>query len=115
MREYKKLFRVATVMTTGRNDDSSLYILVPQDGACWQIVGGGPGHVPLHPKQDLEVPLQLITYPDGDKELVPCWEKVGGREPVRFDLPQPYETVAEVWGPQIAERFFSPTQPTSER
>ena len=46
--------------------------------------------------------------------MVPLWYEIDATEPVKYDLHKPYETVADVWGMEVAERFFSPPEPTRE-
>lgn len=103
-----KLFRV--LRDIGEVDGLQSYLMISKDGECWQV---------FRPKNDLETPWtkghEVITtlrvlqaVKNGHKKMSPEWEEHGCEKAFDYILRDPFETVTEAWGEEIAKKNFSP-------
>ena len=116
MRKYTKAFRVADVGTTDLGEGRYHHVLIAGDGETWQVARSrdlSDAEV-WQIGQTIEMSMTVVEG-HGDRLAVPVWRAVGAIGPMKYELLQPYESVAEVWGQEIAGKFLTPTEPKEDR
>jgi hypothetical protein len=109
MRQAKNaIFRVAQIYSVAGENGLHLHVMIAPNAECWQVMRNQTATAPvpwnLHDIVCLPVARRRVTGTDRTI-LVPRWELVGAKRPVKFDLSRPFEAVSLAWSEEIARLF----------
>jgi hypothetical protein len=102
----KKKFKV--LRDLGEKEPGQLaYLMVSPDGDCWQVFRNKLTTAPWKKDEVYDIDIKITQPVQGDRVMVPRWDKLFCDQAFQYTLREPYETVVEAWGEEVAKKSFS--------